>query len=136
MPHRLHVQARGSSRLSVCLNAHCSGPYPLPGFGSLNARGNAVCPSCTHACLSVVRCDNCGTWAVAGVRDPGTGRLLPLYRKEDWESKTLKGKGVSLMEGKGGWHGKPLKKGEEFEKALAELQSQFVPEEGPAPRPS
>ncbi len=90
VPHRLHVQARGSSRLSVCLNAHCSGPYPLPGFGSLNARGNAVCPSCTHACLSVVRCDNCGTWAVAGVRDPGTGRLLPLYRKEDWESKTLK----------------------------------------------
>jgi len=50
-------------------------------------------------------------------------------------AKTLKGKGVSLMEGKGGWHGKPLKKGEELEKALAELQSQLVPEEGPAPRP-
>ncbi len=50
-------------------------------------------------------------------------------------AKTLKGKGVSLMEGKGGWHGKPLKKGEELEKALAELQSQFVPEEGPPPRP-
>ena len=90
VPHRLHVQARGSSRLSVCLNAHCSGPYSLPGLGSLNPRGNAVCPSCTHACLSVVRCDNCGTCAVAGVRDPGTGRLLPLYRKEDWEAKTLK----------------------------------------------
>lgn len=90
VPHRLHVQARGSSRLSVCLNAHCSGPYPLPGLGSLNPRGNAICPSCTHACLSLVRCDNCGTHAVAGVRDPGTGRLLPLYRKEDWEAKTLK----------------------------------------------
>jgi DEAD/DEAH box helicase domain-containing protein len=90
MPHRLHVQARGSSRLSVCLNAHCSGLYPLPRFGSLNPRGNAVCPSCTHACLSVVRCDNCGTWAMAGVRDPGSGRLLPLYRREDWEGKTLK----------------------------------------------
>jgi transketolase len=50
-------------------------------------------------------------------------------------ARTLKGKGVSLMEGKGGWHGKPLKKGEELDKALAELQSQFVPEEGPAPRP-
>ncbi len=90
VPHRLHVQARGSSRLSVCLNAYCSGPYLLPGFGSLNPRGNAVCPSCTHACLSVVRCDNCGTWAMAGVRDPGTGRLLPLYRKEHWEQPTLK----------------------------------------------
>jgi transketolase len=39
------------------------------------------------------------------------------------------------MEGKGGWHGKALKKGDELEKALAELQSQFVPEEGPKPRP-
>jgi transketolase len=39
------------------------------------------------------------------------------------------------MEGKGGWHGKALKKGEELEKALAELQSQFVSENGPAQRP-
>ncbi len=36
-------------------------------------------------------------------------------------AKTLKGKGVSFVEDKGGWHGKPLKKGEELEKALAEL---------------
>ena len=34
---------------------------------------------------------------------------------------TKKGKGVSFLEGKEGWHGKPLKKGEEAEKALAEL---------------
>ena len=50
-------------------------------------------------------------------------------------ARTIKGKGISVMEGKGGWHGKPLKKGEELEKALAELQSQLVPEEGPAPEP-
>jgi transketolase len=50
-------------------------------------------------------------------------------------AKTLKGKGISAMEGKGGWHGKALKKGAELDKALAELQSQFVPEDGPAPRP-
>ena len=50
-------------------------------------------------------------------------------------ARTLKGKGVSLMEGKNGWHGKPLKKGEELEAALAELQSQFVPEDSPAPSP-
>ena len=48
-------------------------------------------------------------------------------------AKTLKGKGVSLMEGKGGWHGKPLKKGGELEMALAELRSQLVPEDSPAP---
>jgi transketolase len=50
-------------------------------------------------------------------------------------AKTIKGKGISFIEGKGGWHGKPLKKGEELDKALAELQSQLVPEDEPAPRP-
>ena len=50
-------------------------------------------------------------------------------------AKTLKGKGVSLMEGKGGWHGKPLKKGGELDVALAELESQMVPQDSPPPRP-
>jgi transketolase len=52
-------------------------------------------------------------------------------------AKTIKGKGISFLEGKGGWHGKPLKKGDELERALAELQSQFVggAEPAPAPRP-
>ena len=50
-------------------------------------------------------------------------------------ARTIKGKGISLMEGKEGWHGKALKEGEELDKALAELQLQFVPEEGPPPRP-
>ncbi len=36
-------------------------------------------------------------------------------------ARTLKGKGVSFIEDKDGWHGKPLKKGEELERALAEL---------------
>ena len=35
-------------------------------------------------------------------------------------ARTLKGKGVSVMENKDGWHGRPLKR-EELEKALAEL---------------
>jgi len=35
---------------------------------------------------------------------------------------TKKGKGVSFTEDKDGWHGKALKKGEEMERALAELQ--------------
>jgi len=48
-------------------------------------------------------------------------------------AKTLKGKGISFMEGKGGWHGKAVKKGAELDQALAELQAQFVPESGPAP---
>ena len=35
-------------------------------------------------------------------------------------AKTLKGKGVSFIEDKNGWHGKPLNK-EELARALAEL---------------
>jgi len=36
-------------------------------------------------------------------------------------AKTLKGKGVSFVEDKDGWHGKPFKKGDEMQKAVAEL---------------
>ena len=38
---------------------------------------------------------------------------------------TVKGKGVSFAEGKDNWHGKPFKKGEELDRALAELEAQF-----------
>ena len=50
-------------------------------------------------------------------------------------AKTIKGKGVSFVEGKNGWHGKPFKKGEEADRALAELQAQLVPEDLPAAQP-
>jgi transketolase len=36
-------------------------------------------------------------------------------------ARTLKGKGVSFLEDKDGWHGKPVKKGDELQKAIAEL---------------
>src|SRR5882762_8877814 len=42
-------------------------------------------------------------------------------------AKTLKGKGVSFAEGKEGWHGKAFKKGEELDRAIAELEKQFEP---------
>ena len=41
-------------------------------------------------------------------------------------AKTLKGKGVSWVEGKEGWHGKAFKKGEEADKAIAELERQMT----------
>lgn len=50
-------------------------------------------------------------------------------------ARTFKGKGVSLMEGKAGWHGKALKKGAELDAALAELTAQLVTDDGPAPQP-
>jgi transketolase len=43
-------------------------------------------------------------------------------------ARTVKGKGVSSVEGKDGWHGKAFKKGEEMDRAIAELEKQFVPE--------
>ncbi|MCA1561284.1 MAG: transketolase, partial [Acidobacteria bacterium] len=39
----------------------------------------------------------------------------------------VKGKGIKAIEGKDGWHGKALKKGEEADKAVAELEAQLVP---------
>ncbi|AXA35800.1 MAG: transketolase [Candidatus Hydrogenedentota bacterium] len=37
-------------------------------------------------------------------------------------AKTLKGKGVSFAEDKDGWHGKPFKKGEEEQQAIADIE--------------
>jgi transketolase len=42
-------------------------------------------------------------------------------------ARTTKGKGVSFAEGKDGWHGKAFKKGEEMNRAITELETQFVP---------
>ncbi len=52
-------------------------------------------------------------------------------------ARTLKGKGVASVEGKEGWHGKAFKKGEEADRAIAELEKQLIPgAETPAiPRP-
>jgi transketolase len=47
-------------------------------------------------------------------------------------ARTVKGKGLPLAEGKGGWHGKAFKKGEELDSVLQALDSQFVPEDEPA----
>src|SRR3954470_12331501 len=45
-------------------------------------------------------------------------------------ARTIKGKGVASVEGKNGWHGKAFKKGEEADKAIAELEAQLVPVPG------
>ncbi len=47
-------------------------------------------------------------------------------------ARTLKGKGISIMEGKPGWHGKALK-ADEADAAVAELEAQLVPEDGGRP---
>jgi transketolase len=42
-------------------------------------------------------------------------------------ARTIKGKGVAAVEGKDGWHGKAFKKGEEADKAIAELKTHLQP---------
>ncbi len=48
-------------------------------------------------------------------------------------ARTIKGKGISFIEGREGWHGKALKKGDELDRALAELEAQYVEPRDPAP---
>jgi transketolase len=50
-------------------------------------------------------------------------------------ARTIKGKGVSFTEDKNGWHGKPLKKGEELDAALRELEAQLVDDGGAVLKP-
>ena len=50
-------------------------------------------------------------------------------------ARTLKGKGVSFVEDKEGWHGKALKK-DEADKAVAELEKQFAQNPAPQPKPA
>jgi len=58
---------------------------------------------------------------VAAVRGVLARARAVTERPQAIVAKTFKGKGVSFMENKDGWHGKPVKKGEELQKALAEL---------------
>jgi transketolase len=44
-------------------------------------------------------------------------------------ARTVKGRGISIAEGKDGWHGKPLKN-DEMERAVAELESSLIPRPG------
>jgi transketolase len=58
---------------------------------------------------------------VAAVRGALARARAVTERPQAIVAKTFKGKGVSFLENKDGWHGKPVKKGEELQKAVAEL---------------
>lgn len=45
-------------------------------------------------------------------------------------ARTVKGKGISFVEGQPNWHGKAFKKGDEADRAIRELEAQLVPEPG------
>ena len=50
-------------------------------------------------------------------------------------ARTLKGKGVTFLEDKNGWHGKAIPAGAEHDAAIAELKQAFRPTDAAKPRP-
>jgi len=73
-------------------------------------------------------------WAVLIVDGHSVPALLDAFEKARATegrptaiiARTLKGKGVSSLEGREGWHGKPIPKGPDLEAALRELGDQNV----------
>jgi transketolase len=71
---------------------------------------------------------------VAALRAAFAGARATQGRPFALLARTFKGKGVSFLEDKEGWHGKPVKKGAELDKALAELGDTDVSVPVPARR--
>ena len=81
-------------------------------------------------------------WETILVDGHNFAEILPAYQQAALVSgkpvmiiaKTIKGKGVSFLEDKDGWHGKVLKR-EEFERALPELGAIDLSVRGEIPKP-
>ncbi|MHB8068670.1 MAG: transketolase [Desulfobaccales bacterium] len=81
-------------------------------------------------------------WETILVDGHNFAEILPAYQQAALVSgkpvmiiaKTIKGKGVSFIEDKNGWHGKALKR-EEFERALPELGEIDMSVRGEIPKP-
>ncbi|HJT56130.1 MAG TPA: DEAD/DEAH box helicase [Ktedonobacteraceae bacterium] len=80
IPSRIHLLARPTDGLVICLNAACSGSYvyKLHGLGCVAEGMHDHCVHCGYATLSLYRCDNCGSWALAGMHDGKENALKPV----------------------------------------------------------
>lgn len=80
LPHRIHLLVRPTDGLVVCLNAHCTGnpALKLPGLGCIAEGLHDRCRYCQHAMLSILRCNHCGTWILAGIDDRSGTSLKPV----------------------------------------------------------
>lgn len=78
LPHRLHLLARPTDGLVVCLSADCTGneELKLPGLGAVMAGFSDHCSHCHSVTLSLYRCANCGEVALAA--QEANLRLLPV----------------------------------------------------------
>jgi hypothetical protein len=71
VPHRLHLLARPSSGLSVCVSPLCAGPEDrkVAGLGALQTAGGDLCAYCQSPrmhVLTLLRCSCCGEALLAG----------------------------------------------------------------------
>ncbi len=80
LPNRIHLLARPTDGLVVCLNSECSGPgyLKLTDFGCVAEGLHDRCTYCQSATLSLYRCANCGKWVAAGVQDQTSTCLKPV----------------------------------------------------------
>ena len=80
LPNRIHLLARPTDGLVICLNSACIGPQnlKLEGLGCISEGLSDRCIYCHSATLSLYRCDNCGAWALAGVCDETRTCLKPV----------------------------------------------------------
>ena len=91
LPNRIHLLARSTDGLGVCLNSACSGPdsLKLPELGCIAEGLHDRCVYCQSAMLSLYRCANCGKWVIAGVDDTADNSLKPVPSLFPAKSVTL-----------------------------------------------
>ncbi|MBI5016777.1 MAG: DEAD/DEAH box helicase [Deltaproteobacteria bacterium] len=80
VPHRVHLLARATEGLFVCLDEHCPGDSArkLPSLGPVSSGVSDRCPDCGGAVLALFRCENCGEWVLGGIY--ADGRYVPVAR--------------------------------------------------------
>jgi transketolase len=107
----------------------------LCGITDVNALGQSRATMWTHDMAQFERRWRAFGWHPIVVDGHDVGALLDAFAEARETrgqptmilARTIKGKGVSFVEGRDGWHGKAFKKGEEMDRAIAELEKQFVP---------
>src|SRR6266516_2262557 len=114
----------------------------LCGVTDVNALGQSRPTMWTHDMEQFERRWSAFGWHAIVIDGHDMAVILDVFDVARWTwgrftmilARTIKGKGVSFVEGREGWHGKAFKKGEEMNRAIAELEKQFVPV--PAGRPA
>lgn len=115
--------------------ADCEGLDNLCGITDVNALGQSRATMWKHDLEQFARRWRAFGWHTITIDGHDMAAILDAYaearstkgRPTMIVAKTLKGKGISFVEGKDNFHGKPLKKGDELDRAIAELEARIVP---------